>query len=290
MTNKGLQITLSLTAVFEAKTSFLALLACGIDSPRSHPEEREHIVLPLQYDEREYHFRDPKRVPKVDPLGYADRYRLNTKSTNTYIAREMKSSSQLVWDYSARFSLVSDNLDLKGGIMECYPEVWTPALKQGRLARVFLDHPLRDTILFLHSGGGLPRFIAKVKPRGSWRLVDLSCVVAWMPGGDPPMSLAELILEGLEVSEMEETHRRWYDALDDVVEWQTDLVTDDGSHLSVRVGEDSTGKLVIKFETGRSKLEATDPLTTRTSSQRKPKTRKGRRSGPRHKTPRASRG
>jgi hypothetical protein len=256
MTNKGLQIALEMTDLFEPYNSSLALLTCT-----NYQEERSsrtgRIALPLRWNGTEDRwFRDPARVPGLDPRdrSYA-RTVWDSDLTDAYIARETR-IPPLSMDDATEVSLVCGQFDLVRGITEVYPEVWSQALKEGKGSKV-AHRPPRSTVLFLHNGGGLPPFIARIDPPAMHLMTGIMscvCLVAWMPAQVHTLSLRDLILEGMEEKEKEGLNLRWCRALDDHedVNWQTDLDTHDGTtRLSVRVDEDVTRKVVIRFKTSR---------------------------------------
>ena len=259
MTNKGLQIRPRMTAMFEPSESFLALLNCG--NARQGPCEASRVALPLR-SSTSYgcHFRDPNRVPKLLPPGYnVQEIFEGAELATTYLAREMR-YLPLLLDYGSPFSLGCEDFDIVGGITDVYPEVWTPALKEGWQADVFKHRSLRGTILFLYSGGGLRRFIAKICVSNRSGIAALSCEVTWI--SDEATSLAGLVLLGLRLEKAVGLKNiPWYHVLDDLEEinWQTDLDSDDGTRLSVRVIEDATGKVVIKFRTASESKASSIP-------------------------------
>lgn len=70
--------------------------------------------------------------------------------------------------------------------------------------------------------------------------------------------------------------RRWFDALDDVVQWTTDLIADDGTCLCARLKENPPGMTVIRFEKGKAELDAGKPQPARSDGSMDPKAHKGR--------------
>lgn len=193
MTNKGLRISLRVINLLQDYCSFLAYLKCGIRRRGGLDGLEERIVLPLWENRMDNcHHREPNRQPQLHPFRKMAGFMPNLAFERhaLYIARDQR------W-YPWRRSLDNRSLtvlchgfDLASGIKECYPEAWTRALRPGQLIHGFHDEPIRETALFLHTGGGLPDFIAKVNITSGLMLRPPSCVVAWIPVADAPMSLA----------------------------------------------------------------------------------------------------
>lgn len=229
MTNKGLQIALRLTDLFQGSFSYVARLRC-----REFDSSTQNILLPLCYDVVQGHFRDPKRGPMTDTSGCFDKHFHFTEThlTDTYISRATRYTSSVETLVSFSLKIGDDKF---GKITECYPETWSPAVTQGLVAHIPLTNLQNDTILLIYTGGEVPSFIVKMQMGLSYLREHIECVIARTPEAESEMPLQNLILKGLELSK-EEGHavKRWYNALDDLVSWQTELCPDDGYRLYSR--------------------------------------------------------
>lgn len=219
MTNKGLHIELETTGVLQPSLSVVARLNC-----RHDPRTMDEIVLPLLSAGHQY-YRDDRRVPE---LCFFDKD-WPTKVMDMYIRRNIPGRPN-----NRRISISCDGFDLAGGITEIYPEIYTSALKEGRSALV----SGAGTILFLHQGGGLPRFIAKIMP-------PFWCSLAWMPF--EATSLSSLIMKALSLPK-QERDVPWYDALDRLgdLNWQEVLDCPRGTRLSVRIVPESVEEFLVR--------------------------------------------
>lgn len=170
------------------------------------------------------------------------------------------------------FTLCQLGLDVRACITECYPERWTSALKDSGSvlwigdngkATGFTGEPTgEDVILFRYNGGHFPSFLGKLHYHFTTHLEDpvgkkglmsprrMTCKLAWFPGCKHILTLRDLIAHhvvkartsGIDQakarasgsSTIPGTGPRWCDALDDALDWQSDLSLHDGTTLSVQ--------------------------------------------------------
>lgn len=141
MTNRGLQIELGITDMFQPVSCFLARLDCfvlgdlSVEGDHVQPDYRT-IFLPLCYHPTGFFYRDPRSNP-LEGLSdlvraaclSANRFESHLVSRSIYIARQSAVPNAAERSRLCSITCPKNVLDLANGIRECYPPNWTPTLR-----------------------------------------------------------------------------------------------------------------------------------------------------------------